>query len=269
MAMPQGSYAVLQFSPLPERLEFVNIGVVLLVPSTRYMAVKFSESAKRVEKLFGRLDDGYFHLVKTAFAHRIEMEVKTDWSLERLERFGRSRANEMRLSKLLPIAVTEQPEAILNKLFSELVGGSPKVKKQPKIRTELRRKFELAGVEKLLARPKPVKLRAGVIIEAPYAYQNGTYNLIDPMRMGTGADHALREAGKRAIEGRWLYDSTRGTDTPKRLVVVGDFQQQDESLFPAIESVMSEHQVKLYSFDELDPLLEEIRKSSILHSLGS
>jgi Protein of unknown function (DUF3037) len=48
MSSNQGYYAILQFSPKPERLEFLNVGVVLFVPERNFVGVRFSKSLKRV-----------------------------------------------------------------------------------------------------------------------------------------------------------------------------------------------------------------------------
>jgi hypothetical protein len=89
-------------------------------------------------------------------------------------------------------------------------------------------------VEKLLEKPAPIELSQGVTIEAPWAYRNGAYNLIEPVRLEGPASEALAQASKRAVEGKWLREFT--TEAPKRLVVVGEVTGQELSFVRGVRS---------------------------------
>lgn len=122
----------------------------------------------------------------------------------------------------------------------------------------------MIGVEKLLEKPKPVELPQGIIIKAPYAYQNGSYNMIKAVSLRDNQDHALEVAGRHAIEGKWLRDATR-LAAPKRLVVVGDVNGQEQNFIAAVSDVLSEGHVSFYPMDDLDRLAEDIRRNVALH----
>jgi hypothetical protein len=268
MSKMRGFYALLQFSPLPERYEFVNIGVLLVVPTERFIGVRYSQGLKRVEKLFGKQPANYFDVLKAAFEQRIKVEFSNEFSLERVEQFARSRANQMRISKLLPVAV-DQPEMDLEALFDDLVGENEIVRRQPKVSVELKKKFEKAGIAMYVRKPEPVRLPEGVTIDAPYAYQNGSLNLIDPVRLSADSADALAQASKRAIEGQWLRNYSKNSSVPKKLIVVADFENQEPKFIKAMSDVMREHQVKLYEIDNCEALLEDIRVNAPKNAVSS
>lgn len=121
MSSKQGFYSIIQFSPVPDRFEFINIGVVLVAPGHRFYGVRFSKGMKRIEKLFGKQQGSYLASLKEGLRNRLEVELSRDFSRERFEKFAESRANEIRISKPLPLLV-DQPEADLEDLFHSLVG---------------------------------------------------------------------------------------------------------------------------------------------------
>ena len=101
----------------------------------------------------------------------------------------------------------------------------------------------------------------GVSISAPYAYQTGAYNLIDPMRIPSNPELAIEKAGAKAIEGQWLRKQAVHAPRPRQLVVVGEFGDEADPLYPAIQQMMSDHYVKLFRMDDLDSLISDIRHS--------
>lgn len=266
MERQQGSYALLQFSPRPERLEFVNVGVLLVVPQLKYVGIKFSKSVRRVERLFGKQVQYSIDVAKEAFENRLKKEIESSYDYRKIEYFAKRRANQMRLSQLMPIAV-EKPDIDLEQLFEELVGDDRERRRQPKVSVKLKEAFQRAGVVHYLRPPGPIVLdEYGVTINAQFSYQNGVYNLIDAMRLSGGASNALKEAGKRAIEGQWLRKhSAKEGGKLKQLVVVGDFISQQDTFYSAVRDVMQQHRVKLYRLDDMRPLLEDIERSASCH----
>lgn len=260
MPSNQGFYALIQFSPAPERFEFVNIGVALFVPERNYVGIRFSHSLKRVERLFGKQPKSYFDVLKASFKNRLESDFSQGIDMRRFEAFAKTRANQMRIANVLSI-VTDNPEADLGELFSSLVGEDGAPSRLPRIESELRKKFQRAGVDKFVeSKPRPVALPQGVTIQAPYGYQNGAYNLIDPVRLGGIPGDALGEASKRAVEGQWLRHYSRAQGAPKELIVVGDFADQKQEFKRAIAEVMAEKNVSFFDINRLEPLLDDIKR---------
>lgn len=263
MSDKQGYYALLQYSAVPERFEFVNVGVALFAPSQRMVKVRFSHGLKRVERLFGKQPVGYLDVLKANFASRLQSEFSV-LDFKKLEKFVNSRANKMRISSLLPIVIDNIDQDLIQ-LFDSLVGEDEISPRRRKVSAELRAKFEVAGVGLFLQKPEPVQLPNGVAIEVPYAYQNGAYNLIDPVRLHGDAGDALAQASERAVKGQWLHHYSRQRGALKQLVVVGDFSAQNQSFRSAVDQMMKEHSVRLYDLNAVQPLIDDIRVHGQMH----
>lgn len=260
----QGYYALLQFSAAPERFEYVNIGVALFLPRLKEVQVRFSHGLRRVERLFGKQPAGYLDLLKADFEGRLSQFKAA--SFEDLSKFANSRVNKLRIAGIQPILIERDPEVELSALFDHLVGEDEIGPRRRKVASELKDKFEVAGVDLFLEKPAPIKLPQGVTLDAPYAYQNGAYNLIDPVRLnGDGAD-PLAQASERAVKGQWLWQYSKHIGHLKQLVVVGDFSAADDSFRSAVGQMMKEHSVRLYDLERIDGLIEDIRKNGQIHS---
>ncbi|HBT42461.1 MAG TPA: DUF3037 domain-containing protein [Rhodospirillaceae bacterium] len=261
-----GFYSILQFCPEPSRLEYVNVGVFLVCADLNFVGVRFAESPRRVERLYGHQNHAVFNTLKEAFAERVRIEFANLKEVSRIEKFVSMRANKLRMSKVLPIALRE-PEEELESLYYELVGDDKTHTRRTSAKVKLRKLFKKAGVLAFLDTPEPVPLpEFGISVSAPYGYQNGTYNMIDPVRLDHEVPHdALKEAGQRAIEGGWLQKHFSEKQNGKRLVVVGDFNNQSDRFFKAVREVMSQHNVVLHRMDDLNPLLNDIKSHMTSH----
>ncbi len=267
----QGYYALIQFSDRPERFEFVNIGLALWYPAKDAFVVRFSDNLRRAERLFGRLasnNQSSYDDMKSSFEHRLCIEFKNLRSIELLNKFADLRANKIRLLRFQPILI-ESLEDDFNDLFEDLVGDARRRPRKQQIRTALRHRMEKAGVSHYLEKPRPVELPQGVRVSAQYGYQNGSYNLIDGVRLGGNPDVAVREASKRAIEGQWLIKHSRFSGAPKKLIVVADASEIKDNLYRAIDDLMREKEVRLYRLDEISSLVEDIRENGMLHQVSN
>jgi hypothetical protein len=160
MSMPNALYGLIQFSAAPERFEFVNIGVLLLDEKRRYFGLRFAQSAKRLDRMFGRQQRPYLSALKQGIGNRLRAELGSEWNIDRLQAFVRSRANDVRISKLQPILV-DDPDADLDELFRSLVNDEEAIPRLPKVAIELGKRLKLAGVAKLVEKPKPIELPQG------------------------------------------------------------------------------------------------------------
>jgi hypothetical protein len=263
---PQGFYTLIQYSAAPERHEFVNIGVALFVPDRRFVAARFSRTQRRVERLFGRQSKGFLDAIKAGFARRLEVEFAERFDVERLNSFAKTRANNIRITRILPIRVNN-PRDDLDELFDTLVGDDAQGRRLPKVTFELRRRFERAGVAKFLQKPLPIRLPQGVTIEVPFAYRNGAFNLIDPVRLSGDANEALAQASVRAIESQWLRQHSREQGEPAELVVIGEFAGQKKRFVSAVNQLMQERDVRFYDMKNLEPLINDIRETAVQQEL--
>lgn len=251
------SYSILQYSPHPERFEFLNVGVLLFDASGSLVAFRMSEDFSRVKKVFDGAHPAFLKVALRDFVKNISYEV----GRKRLEldanEFNAKRASIFQITPIMPV-VGDNPKSVLERLYSELVSEKPKRERGERVRTRLTTAFRDAGVLQLLEKkPEPVRIeRYGVSIKAAFAYQNGVRNLIDAAKFDE-AERGLAEAGKRVLEGRALSESFR-----QRLVVVGDFGDQPDSFVGSIREELQNAGARLFALDEVGALADEIRRTA-------
>lgn len=264
----QGKYALVQFCPAPERQEFINIGLLLIVPDLNHFEVRFSKGQARVERLFGKQSKAFLDALKASFQSRLHEILKRDQRALMLEEFAARRANEIRLSALQPVAIVD-PAIDFEGLFDELVGEQEPASREPQMRRKLRDAFVYNRVENLLDRPESVELpEYDLTLSVPYGYQNGCYNLIDGMRLPAQPTEGLREAGKRAMEGSLIWKHFE-QGPRKRLVVVGDFSKQSNGFYQAVRDQFRESNVVLHRLDDMRALIDDIQTQAQLHGSSS
>lgn len=261
-----GYYALLQYSAVPERQEFLNFGVFLAVPGLDFAQFIVAENSSRISRFFDGVPKARFDSIKRGFGNRLLIEYRRRRSIDGMMELSRQLANEFRISEPLPIAV-EDARSDLEKLFKELVGDDSVPIRKKRIATRLRDAFiDSRVVQYLDESPAPVDIpEARVTISAPFGYQNGAYNLIDGVRISGNASDDMKEVGRRAIEGGLLWKHFENRPNKKRLVVVGDFSNHDHQFYDAVGELLEENHVRLYRMDSLKPLLEDIADNASLH----
>lgn len=267
MNRAQGSYALIQYSAVPDRMEFLNVGLVLIVPEMDFLSVRFANDHARVERLFGRQYLARLEDLKGGIAHRLKLAFRNS-SVESLNDFAARRANEIRLTPFMPVAVDLHAAGeAANNLFDELVGEDERQRRKPRMARRLKEAFVQAGVYGVVEeRPAPIELPEGIKIQTPFGYQNGAYNMIDGLQLGSDPKVAMKEVGLRAFEGARLWKHFSDTDAPRRLIAVADIGEQSEEFFGAVQEELYANEVRLYRLDQLGPLVEDIVKNAKLHS---
>ncbi len=132
----------------------------------------------------------------------------------------------------------------------------------PRVNTKLTSALSNAGVADLLDKSIEIEVPAlRRTVTAPYGYKNGRFNLVEPVRFDqTKSDSSFEKLCRRAIEGKLIYDQIDPKLGKLKMVVVGEFApNRIEDIVPTRE-LLEEHAVSLYTFDYLEPLLEDIRK---------
>lgn len=253
-----GKYALIQFCPEPDRMEFINVGLILSIPDAAgYLRVEFVEEPKRVERLFGHISDRYYRSVSEVIKYRVEEGFNREFPFD-FDEFVDRRANDVRVTRLMSIRIDSDPDWEFEQLFEKLVGTRRTRPTAPRARTELKNLLKSYKIEGMLDRPKEIRLKSSDIsIKAPYAYQNGHYNLIDTIRITEDDSYSLREAGKKAIEGDLLRRENEFFGA--RLVIVADFSLQSPGFFEALHEHMNSCGVKLIETSEIEHLVEDIR----------
>ncbi|WP_210289861.1 DUF3037 domain-containing protein [Rhizobium sp. BK196] len=262
MSGSQGYFSLVQYAELPERAEYVNIGIVVFVCAAPYVFAKFSQRPRRVQAAFNVNLGVHFELLQASLSNRLRNEFGNGWSKDSLENFVQQRSGKVRLSPIRSLLIKD-PAQSLDELFSQLVGEVKPIARPVRARTKLASALKEAGVDTLLERPEPVQLSSGVRIDAQYGYQNGAFNLIDAISLAGDPDKALNKASPRMIEGSLLY---RESLQQKRLVVIADESEaHDASFVDMVSSQMEQHKVRFYTLRDLSPLVLDIRKNYALH----
>lgn len=257
MSDKSGFYSVVQFSARPSSFEYVNAGVVIVLPQVRQMRVLMSDHAHRVKKLFDDQNAHDFNLMAASFRNRLELEFQEAPSLERLTAFAGSRANLFRLLPFLPIAV-EDIDADARRLFAELVGDEPQARRKSAQR-KLADLFKAQGLLDLVDRkPEPVALPGlQQPLRADYGYQNGRYNLIEAVRISPRQE--LNAVSRIAGQAQLLK-----AHSDKRLIVVADLPP-NAGLLDVIAHSLADAEARVFPLSDSRPLFEDIRAQAARH----
>lgn len=251
------SYCIIQFSPRPERFEYMNVGVLVFDRKRLVAERRLSENFARVRKFFDEAQPSFLKLALQDYADRVIHEYRANSEAFNSDTLNGRSAGIFRVTRALPV-MGDDARALADALFLDLVEAAPTRRKVERVNSRLTTAFKDAGVLSLLERkPRPVLIEKwGVSIKADYGYQNGVYNLIDAARFDDG-ERGLAEAGKRVLEGHALAQTLK-----HRLIVVGDFNGNSSDFVENVRGEFEEAGAKLFTLDEVDDLAVEIRKTA-------
>lgn len=119
-----GYYALLQYSPVPERQEFLNFGILLVVPSLDFSEVAIANGSSRMERIFDGISKSRFEDEKRGFGNRVKIEYARKRSLSSLNELGQKLANDFRLSELRP-AIRAMAQRAVERFAARLVAHRP------------------------------------------------------------------------------------------------------------------------------------------------
>jgi Protein of unknown function (DUF3037) len=264
MSSAKGYYSIIQYCPDPSRLEAVNIGVALFSPDTGFLRAKFGRRHTRITQLFGKQDREFIQLQQTAVEARLAAEQGTFHTLEDFERYVSRRANALVMTNPRPVKV-ENPEQELERLLRRLVSAQREHALGPAgVTRQLGRIFEQAEVVSRLRREVTVRPPAlPKPFRAPFAYQNGRLNLIEPVQFeGHSPEKIFNKASILAVEGEFLSDYSDPQYGNLSLVVVAKFAPERDQDKKTAAAVFEKHSVPMYTFEALGPLIEDIRRQA-------
>ena len=256
MNLNKGWFSIIQYCPDPNRLESANIGVLLFCPELNFLDVRVASNNKRIIKFFGSssFENTLVSSFKKGIGERVEKEKPQIRSYEQLVEFVDRRSNQFRISPPRSMRVTD-PAAQLDGLFTELVGDPEK--KEPSLKDRLAESLEQESIKNKLHRKVSVAVPVdGKELNVPYAFQNGRFNLIQPVRFQS--ENPLQTAYRYAVEGNSIYESKNDRYGEMKLLVVGKFRSSNDEHKSTVEKVLKHHHVDLFSMDELDKLVHEI-----------
>jgi hypothetical protein len=252
----KGWFSIVQFCPDANRLESANIGVVLFCPALEFLDVRIASGNQRIIKFFGskEFDFDLVSSFKKGLKERLHKERECIVDHEQLLDFIDRRANQIRISPPRSIRVTS-PEKQIDELFAELVGGP--IRRERRVNDRLTRSLEQPVLEPKLYKSVPIQVPIdGRQLRVPYAFQNGRFNLIQPV--GFRSDNPLQTAYRYAVEGESIYQTKHDEFGDMRLLVVGSFRTKADESRHIVARVLEANHVSLYSMDEVDKLVEEI-----------
>ncbi|MEW4531193.1 DUF3037 domain-containing protein [Maioricimonas sp. JC845] len=264
MKPQKGYYSVIQYCPEPSRFEAANVGVLLFCPATGYLKAITSPDNQRAIKFFGREGHDWKRVqaFKKGMEDRLQKERSSIRSLDDLRQFISMRANLIRMSDPRPVKVFD-PDKDLAELFEKLVGRKAKRHSRMDLEKILAEKFSDAGLEKKLV--SKVKVDVPVLnkeVEMPFGFQNGRFNVINTARFeASNPSIAFQTACRHAVEGRSIYDHQSSELGDMQLIVVGQFRPTDSESPEIVRRVFDDNSVKLFKFDEVPKLIDEIRRT--------
>lgn len=197
--MSQGFFSLIQYCPDASRAETANVGILIFQTEPPSTLVRIVDDVGPAMKRLGRRDHTATLLsVVQSMRNRIELEGFR--SLEALEKFVRTRANQIRLTMPRPMRIQEI-EKDIDEMFAELVAAPETITAEaiPKVPNLLAQTFARMAQRlpaRVLISPELHVRGRDIAIRADYAYKNGCWNVVQEMPRHTGekADDKLQLA---------------------------------------------------------------------------
>jgi hypothetical protein len=263
MIPAKGYYCLIQYCPDRTRLEAATIGVLLFCPEKDFLKAHTAKDNRRIQRFFGRNGHDWTRInsFKTAIEERLEVERPEIKSLVDLETFIALRANQFVITPPRTMRVVD-PEEDLKRLFDEVVGAPHRKQHTASFQRYVGSRFSKAGLLQRKIRTN-IEVLVPVFnkqVAVPYGFQNERFHLIQPVRFqASSSDQAMNTACRYAVEGRSLWDNQDPDLGKLKLVVVGKFLSQHRETKVNVRRVLEDSNVELFSVNELDRLINEIR----------
>lgn len=264
MNATKGYFSLVQYCPDIARQEAANVGVVLFCPEQRFIEAKLSTNNYRIRRFFGEEADNYQHLnaMKDALARRIQVESAEFVSLDELQTFVRTRANKVILTDPKPVKVFD-PRQDLEALFHELV-AEPTKPLTVQAALPLRRRLDeaLSGQDVRPFLRTNIRVQVPTLkesMEAPYGFQNGRFNLIQPITFTQQSVARVKNAAcKTAMEGLSLFRHADSTLGDLQLIVVAEFPPEKQETESVVRDILREGAVQMFTSETIESLKQEI-----------
>ena len=264
MNATKGYFSLVQYCPDFARQEAANVGVVLFCPERQFIRAQTAKSIGRIRRFFGEDGDGYLHLhgMMEALSSRLDVEQSEFKTLEDLQQFIAKLANKIILTQPKPMMVLD-PQADLQALYLELVADPKKpltVQAQIPLRKRLDAVLTETDVRRFIQRKIEVQVSTlKETLRVPYAFQNGRFNLIQPVVFKHQNEAGVRMAACRhAVEGQSLYRHPDAKFGELQMIVVADFTGAPQDSASMVADIFQESQVRLVMSDDLPALKQEI-----------
>jgi hypothetical protein len=267
MLSQPGYYSLIQYCPDRTSLETANVGVILFCPGWNFLDVKLTASFSRIADFFSRHDVDRVSLGASLESLKLRLlKTKEQFKTkEDLNSFIETRANEIILTPPRAIKVLK-PQEDLDNLYQELLGRRERVRQEKQaILPALDEIFRRASIQKKAQFNIEVTVPLlGNKIAVPYAYQNGTLNLIRREIISGKEGHAMNQAEKLAIEGDLLRRHPDEKGKERKVIVAMKPANEDpnDPVLRRIAGLLGEYQVRSIFPWELDEFADEVERTA-------
>ncbi len=269
MKTHKGYYSIIQYCPDLSRLESANIGVLLFCPELNFLEAMTDEAEARVRQFFGtkERERGQVSVFRRAVEERLRIDRERFRTLADIQEFIARRANTIQLTTPQPVKVFN-PQEDLRRLFGQLVTTRAKksedtasVNPALTVGRVLAKALTDKSVKRFVEKNVVVNVPAfHHPLKVPFGYQNGSYNLIQPVRFDNkGEEAANKEASFHAIAGQSIAEHRDPQRGAIQLTVVGQFAPEQREMKDVIGALLRDHNVKLFTLDSISKLVSEIQ----------
>ena len=214
-------FSVLRYSFDPLTQEFINVGIVLYSPATRFLQARVNTNYGRASKMFGHLDGVRYRVVLRHLQAELD---KLSLDMTKGQLFGLSTTLESSLSQILPIddsslrfdkggaGISENLGKTCERIYHRYVLGSEVGTIECRSREDVWRTFRkplerLAITNRLI--PKKIEAR-DYRYEFEHAWKNGVWNLYEPISFDLLDESAIREKANK-----WLGRALSLSESPE------------------------------------------------------
>lgn len=259
-------YSVIQYMPDGSRAEAANAGVLLFVPSRRWLEVRVSPSLNRVRRFFspGRQELRRIESALEALQYRMDLAREEFASEEDLARFVAARADAVRLTPPR-LALVENPSAEIESLYAELVGDREPDRQPAGSRLRLpRRVAEVFGrleAQHKVWRPDAITVpTVNRKFDVDFAYENGRVNYVKPESL---ADTGRLDARmmKLGFNGQLIYQHPVD-EKPSQLVVLSADPQADPEAEARFRRTLDDFNVRFVPFAQAEAFATEVESTA-------
>jgi hypothetical protein len=240
-------------------MEGVNVGVAVFCEKPLFFRLRTTKSARRVQYVFGAkaIDSKQFRQLLLGAEHRAAVAASGFRKVSEFEAFVSRECNQLSYTEPRSLS-TEIPGRTLDDLYGRLVERAVARPKIRGVRELLAEELRKPAFHDLISHDIPVVLpELGSEIVVPHGFMNGKPNLIQTARFQRDtASSLLGQTGRLQLEGELLHKHKM------KLIVVAEFLGADTSASNRVSRILRERNTDLYRVEELDKLLEHIRKTA-------
>lgn len=259
-------YSVIQYVPDGGRAEAANAGVVLYVPSRRWLEVRVSSTFDRVRQFF-KPDRHQIRRIESAvdsLKHRLELAREQFIEESDLAQFAAARADAVRLTAPR-LVIVEEPLNDLHGLYEELVGDRERAlaneAQGSSLPAAVAEVFGRLEAQHRVWRPGRIKLpMVNRDFDVPIAYVNGRVNYVRPESLAPGGKVNDRMA-RLGFNGQLIFNHlVDGRDS--HLVVLSTDPDADPDAEQRYERTLKEFNTRFIPHDKAAEFAAEVEATA-------